>query len=138
EKSSGFTTPLDGACAAAARGGSSEFSASMPRPAAPRPRNVRRVIARTNRSFTMSIPRDELVQVEDRARDEGHRRQVDRALLRRQRRFARADERARGRGIGGKTLQVPVVQRAQDRALLRTRTPAQGTIENPLQTRVER
>src|SRR5262245_36001158 len=141
-KCNGLTAPLDDdadVCpAAASLGPSSEFNATTPSPAAPRPRNVRRLISRTNFSFMPSIPRDQFMQVQHRARDRGDRGESNRIrVLRHRRRLAAAEKRAGARRIGGKAFEIAFVEAAQNRALFTARRAIEGAIEHPGELRVE-
>src|SRR6267378_406427 len=128
-KWSGLTTPLDGEPAAwpaaESRGFNNEFSATIPSPAAPRPRNVRRLISRTKSRFMLVplipgralIPRDQFVQVQDRPGDSCHRRNHGWTPGVRRRRLACAHEAARALRVRGKTFQAAFVAAAQNGAL---------------------
>src|SRR6185436_5024318 len=124
-KWSGFTTPRDCnavACVSAnTRGPSSEFNATTPSPAAPRPRNVRRLISRTKTSFMASIPGNQFVQVQHRPRDRTQGRKADGIDIRRRRRFAFAQQLTGDRRIGREPFEAAFVEAAQQGALFSRR-----------------
>src|SRR6185436_9566318 len=140
-KWSGFTTPRDAsavACVSASRRGpSSEFNATTPSPAAPRPRKVRRLISRTKASFMASIPGNQFVQVQYRPRDRAQGRKADGIDVRRQRRLAFAEPLAGARRISREPFQAAFVEAAQQGALFSGRRAIQRAIEDPCELPVE-
>src|SRR5215472_1333063 len=113
-KSRGLTTPFEvmlATCPSANnRGLISEFNATRPRPAAPRPRNVRRFTCCAKLWFFIkSVPGNNLVQVEHSAGDGGERGNMHGILCMFDRNFASSKELACRFRLGRETLQVSIV-----------------------------